>query len=491
MSFSYFKYITHLSSLLLVLLTSSYSQSFAQPYDLEPRNWFPLDEGSYWHYQLEDALFTWDVVKTVDGDTLMDGERWVGISTVFCAHLPDCNEVLSTEYFRFTDDDYLISSERDTVDVTYPMSIFRVDDAENKLFSPFEPDSITVRIQETAEGSVSDTTHLVMSLEGSIPYFNSTYRYNIGDIVNLEGARVNGREVGRQDFIDSVINGEDPPVMSDSLDWTGYFPLQLGNYWEWSTTIVNGIYIKDQREITGDTLINGTSYFKQRAYFLEENAMVQETRDSTWTEYIRYDSLNTRVVEWVGDTGQERAYSCNLSASFGSSSTCEGFGDTFVAGRYLDPPAVIIVTGDPIGYGAIKRFTADYRGVTYFYGIGGIPTSFDRVGVSVVFTYLRLNGVEYGEIRFPVSTEDEPDYDVSDLSLYPNPASDLVTIDRTSFGEASINLYDIIGRKVREEAVCEFPCKLDTFDLSAGLYLIEVLDLSTQERTTKKLTLIK
>jgi|GEM_PF-3074288 len=491
MSFSYFKCITHLSALLLVLLTTGYSQSFAQPYDLEPTHWFPLDEGSYWHYQFEDALYTWDVVKMVDGDTLMGGERWVGISTVFCAHLPECSDVVSTEYYRFTEDDYLISSERDTVDITFPMSIFRVEDAEDKLYSPMDRDSVTIRIQETAEGSVSDTTHLLMALERIFPYFNSRYRYNIGDVLNLEGARVNGREVGRQDFIDSIINGDDLPVVEDTLDWTGYFPLQVGNFWAWETRIINGMYRADRREITGDTLINGDSYFKQRVYYFTEDAQRQVFSDSTWMEYLRYDSLNTRVVEWDADTRQEKDYSCNLSASFGSSSTCEGIGETFVAGQYLDPPAVLTLLEDIVGYGSTKRFTNSEGGITYFYGIGGLPTSFDARTVGINFIYLRLDGVEYGEIRVPVSIEDEPTNVVPKLSLYPNPANGLVTIGRALPGEASITLYDIMGRTVREEAICQFPCRLDTFDLSAGLYFIEVLDPATNERSTKKMTLIR
>ncbi|MBX2818560.1 MAG: T9SS type A sorting domain-containing protein [Rhodothermaceae bacterium] len=485
MSFSCFKI-----AFLLILLTTGFSQSFAQPYDLEPSHWFPLDEGSYWHYQFEDALYSWDVVKTVDGDTLIGGERWVGISTVFCAHLPECSDVVSTEYFRFTDDDYLISSERDTIDVTYPMSIFRVEDAEDRLYSPMDRDSVTIRIQETTEGSVSDTTHLLMAFERVIPYFNSRYRYNIGDVLHLEGARVNGREVGRQDFIDSIINGDDPPVVEDTLNWTEYFPLQVGNFWDWETRKITE-FKRDQREITGDTLINGTSYFKQRAFSYTIDGPQSTNRDSTWMEYLRYDSLNTRVVEWDADTGQEKDYSCNLSASFGSSSTCEGVGEAFVAGRYLDPPAVLTPSEDMVEFGSLKRFTNSEGGITYFYGIGGLPTSFDTRSVGITFIYLRIDGVEYGEMTFPVSIDDEPTNILPELSLYPNPTRGSVTISRTLPGEASITLYDIMGRKVREEAVCQFPCRLDTFDLSAGLYFIELQDPATNERSTKKITLIR
>ena len=38
----------------------------AQPYDLDPPRWFPLELGSYWHYEYQDVIFRWDVIKTAD-----------------------------------------------------------------------------------------------------------------------------------------------------------------------------------------------------------------------------------------------------------------------------------------------------------------------------------------------------------------------------------------------------------------------------------------
>ncbi|MCS7074560.1 MAG: T9SS type A sorting domain-containing protein, partial [Bacteroidia bacterium] len=73
----------------------------------------------------------------------------------------------------------------------------------------------------------------------------------------------------------------------------------------------------------------------------------------------------------------------------------------------------------------------------------------------------------------------EPELQVGKFSLYPNPASDAVTLE-VEFGkptDATIELWEIRGTKVRSWEITKEQTYRKTFsvsDLSSGVYLLKV-----------------
>ena len=189
-------------------LTDRFSISVGNAYDLVPENWFPLELGSTWHYEYMDGAFVWDVVKQADRDTLIGENRWVGISTIYCDLPPYCPVGISTRWYRFAEEGYLLrylpNADPDTVDVTYPYSIFRVQTAIDTLYSSHDHDSVTVRIDSTDFGSEVDSTNLLLSVDWPFPYDHSQYLYKIGDAYRLVGASVGALKVGDTDFLTRV-----------------------------------------------------------------------------------------------------------------------------------------------------------------------------------------------------------------------------------------------------------------------------------------------
>ena len=66
------------------------------------------------------------------------------------------------------------------------------------------------------------------------------------------------------------------------------------------------------------------------------------------------------------------------------------------------------------------------------------------------------------------------------MVVYPNPAKDLITIDIPSKGNATIEVYNVLGSKVKtynheNGAVA----KIDIADLQKGVYFIRVNDKNT------------
>lgn len=129
----------------------------AQPFELDPRQWFPLELGSYWHYRCCDPgpIYT-HTISSSDRDTLVDGQRWVRFTGIACTG-PGCSSEEGGLWYHLTDDAYLLStidsfSRIDTLWNTVPRSIFSVDTARDttlKLMKTgnVQPQPITVTIE--------------------------------------------------------------------------------------------------------------------------------------------------------------------------------------------------------------------------------------------------------------------------------------------------------------------------------------------------------
>jgi hypothetical protein len=165
----------------------------------------------------------------------------------------------------------------------------------------------------------------------------------------------------------------------DTLDWREYYPLEIGNVWEWETH-QDGIWFGgdvdelDHREIVADTMINDLRYFVQVAYKAIEYEVNGDPTVSVWREYLRYDTAQARILQFHLDQSEESSYTCDLSADFNSSGTCFEMVSGGASGGYAsDDDFQVAVGSEQAPFSAVKAYVGLTGGSRYFHGIGRLP----------------------------------------------------------------------------------------------------------------------
>ncbi len=107
-----------------------------------------------------------------------------------------------------------------------------------------------------------------------------------------------------------------------------------------------------------------------------------------------------------------------------------------------------------------------------------LPTAFvDWTGLSTV----------YGALNPTSATLSVDDALASKFSVYPNPATDFLTIDAGNVEISSVSVFNILGAKVLElnELVDN---KINVSSLTSGIYLLEVVQANKSQiiRMVKK-----
>ena len=74
------------------------------------------------------------------------------------------------------------------------------------------------------------------------------------------------------------------------------------------------------------------------------------------------------------------------------------------------------------------------------------------------------------------------------MLLFPNPASDIVSVYMNNGGEYDLNILNIDGSLIRSENTFRDNINLDVSTLSQGIYFVELTDTETKERFVQKLT---
>ena len=276
-------------------------------------------------------------------------------------------------------------------------------------------------------------------------------------------------------FVPNEVLGQNE-VIPDTLDWKEYYPLQIGNSWESLREILIAEQRLEYREIIGDTLID------ERLYYIQTEVIdiydPVQSRDNTFfnTSYLRYDTLGTRILSWSERNQRDEEYTPDLSADFGSETS--GF---MVLGGYNDENKVLGIGSDSLHFKAEKGFLNLGGIVTYFHGIGYLPGVGDGASGSSRLTYVRLDGVEYGDRVFRVSVQEESIASRNSLYIYPNPASAKITlrVNLSKTDNVIIEVYDMLGRSRVEQnvgtlALGEHEITLDTSRLVQGKYMVRV-----------------
>jgi|GEM_PF-1888552 len=284
----------------------------------------------------------------------------------------------------------------------------------------------------------------------------------------------------------------------DTLDWRRYFPLQVGNEWQYyGHEILNEQeeelpdYFVDEDSlrarytrwrIIGDTVLNGVTRFITEIYsktIYESNAVSTDTLIT----FVYYDTASAQVCGVV--VPGEKSPSCipwgaRLDAPLNS-----WFNIYWVEGK-----ATTLELSDSSTINVVIKSFEEFWGnysIHFISDIGYFSTFYG--GIDLIYNweddrlaYARVGGLRYGT---PVLTLSEPKsvkYEGAGIvSVWPHPvrssAQVLYVVRRA--GAVRLLLYDVLGRRVRQaEPGFQRPgrhqVQLWLADLPAGVYLLRL-----------------
>ena len=280
--------------------------------------------------------------------------------------------------------------------------------------------------------------------------------------------------------------GQDTPVVVDTLDWQRYYPLEIGNTWEYGGL---NSYVST---IVGDTLANGHRYFIGRDSTLAAGTLGPFIH----TFYLRYDTAGTVVtlLSLEADTLEVplpfdywRVDFPDFLAHFDMRTA---FGDTLYYGA---PDTLYYVQG---GYNARRQIgyeLVEVDGLKCFreqgFSAGWIEcyaTDIGFVGGGNLWgsdlKYARVGGIEYGSRRStPVERAAEVPAEVSIETIYPNPFRGRATVAYRLPKPSSITVevFSMLGQRIWREGTSVQAAGVGRYELqsrawSAGLYLVRL-----------------
>ena len=279
--------------------------------------------------------------------------------------------------------------------------------------------------------------------------------------------------------------GQDTPVVVDTLDWQRYYPLEIGNTWEYGGL---NSYIS---MIIGDTLANDHRYFIRR----DSIPPVGTLGPFIHTFYLRYDTAGTVVtlLSLEADTLElplpfdySRVDFPDFLAHFDMRTA---FGDTLYYGA---PDTLYYVQG---GYNARQQIgyeLVEVDGLKCFreqgFTAGWIEcyaTDIGFVGGGNLFgselNYAKVGGIEYGRLPTPVEAAAEVPAQFSIETIYPNPFKGRATVAYRLPKPSSITVevFNVLGQRIWRERSSVQAAGIGRYPLqsrawSAGLYFVRL-----------------
>ena len=246
---------------------------------------------------------------------------------------------------------------------------------------------------------------------------------------------------------------------SDSLKvMLSYYPLQIGNYWEYLTYSEEIPYpptdsIFYSIEVMGDTTLeNGHKY-----EILLQKKIYPNNKISF--NYDRIDSSTGCVYRYINDTTLNHEY--KMYSLFAQP------GDTINASRgrltsfgYYRTSCLSVKIDTILGFTTqIKEFY-DYSffpGENYGLaeGLGLIYSSTCEFGCGLTsLVYAKINGKEYGTKITGVEKYNSPKLTFHLIQNYPNPfnPSTDIMFEIPKSGKVTIRIYDILGKEIESHA---------------------------------------
>ena len=272
-------------------------------------------------------------------------------------------------------------------------------------------------------------------------------------------------------------------VINDSLDWHRYFPLEVGNEWQYIDAESGPA---SRFIIRKDTLVEGRHYFIGRETFFAPDGSSQTFHPSR-DIFLRYDTSGV-VVEFDNpdaDTGYIPIVFKRGLESFPVVDLRSDFGSTVDHPDGLSDP--INVTGEyetSLGLGQPEITVAAIKDFSSFVWFWSFAADVGFLGGGNLWgpriRYARVSGVEYGTVLVSVEKVSNREQSSAEVSVYPNPAtSDLnISIRADSCDRCSIIISDTIGRHVSTYPVHSVGVvtivHIDVSSLVPGLYFVRV-----------------
>lgn len=258
-----------------------------------------------------------------------------------------------------------------------------------------------------------------------------------------------------------------------------YYPLEVGNVWEYENP--NGPYPSTfyQRRIVGDTTVQG------RRYFVREWRSTAAPSAPPSRDYVRFDTVTaTPRSLLLPATGppSEDVIGCALDTTVGEALDCS---DAFGSGTLVShevAPVVIGRRGAETPADTVRTVVKWYEvGLGFYveYGADLGLLSEGGEGYDAWLTYARIGGVEYGASRFPTAVATRP-RGLMTLHVDPNPARGraALVLDAQTPGTARVEVVDLLGRRVltveRPLGAGRQSLALDVGGLAPGPYVVRV-----------------
>lgn len=297
-------------------------------------------------------------------------------------------------------------------------------------------------------------------------------------------------------------SAQDGAVVPDTLDWKRYYPLGIGNTWEY------GGLNAYTSTIVGDTLANNRQYFVRR----DSIPAVGTLGPFIQFFYMRYDTSGTVVTvpDVESDTlavplpfSYQQIEFPDFLAYFDMRTA---FGDTLY---YRPPDTLYHVFG---GYNRTRQIGdahVEMEGLKCFQSAGTLlhnacyGTDIGFLGGGNLFSsrlkYARVGGKEYGEVRMPATAVDEHVSASAFVieSIYPHPLRReghiVYTLGKP--GVVRIELFNALGQTVHSEVLGdqlpgEHRYRIDRDGLASGMYIMR-LSTATGQRVVRSIILSK
>lgn len=203
------------------------------------------------------------------------------------------------------------------------------------------------------------------------------------------------------------------------------------------------------------------------------------------------------IVTNIPDTGYELGKTYNVTVSVASSSIRHGFQitaedakETKVGGFQAGDGSRSILSSKSLTHTsagtAQKSWTffwtapsVDKGDITFYVAVNATNASGGTSGDQVV-TVNKKVGVS--------TTLGVSDFESDGFAIYPNPASDVMTIDLANETQAEVKFFDFTGKVVKSTSVNSSKNTIDVSDLSSGIYHVSV---KTAKGTVTKSIAIK
>ena len=286
----------------------------------------------------------------------------------------------------------------------------------------------------------------------------------------------------------------------DSLkDLLNYYPLQIGNYWEYKITNEQMPYPPDtvaySIKVKGDTTLDNKIVYKILAY---QDIYPNHNK---YYQYIRIDSLTGSVFRYYKDSSlandeyktdslyAQPGDTINCSESFQSSGNyktiCRSKGIDTLFGKLVQVKIFYDYSNIPGGeYGIAKGFG------NYFGASCELSCSYGSL------VYAKINGIEYGNKI--VTRVKENTIIPSKFILfqnYPNPfnPSTNIIFEIPEPGNVTLRIYDVLGKVMESHKLNYLNSGEHTFAFngskySSGIYFYQI-EYKQQVKTRKMLIL--